>query len=94
MELTVGLVSVLCAWSLALPGLAQRESYEQLTHSSADYPLPNLPFAYDELEPYLDTPTLRVHHLGHHRAYTDKMNTALRQWREHVSHSPMHVLYY
>ena len=64
---------------------AQRESYELLTQYSVEYPLPNLPFAYDELEPYLDTATLKIHHLGHHKGYTDKMNAALKQWREQVS---------
>lgn len=64
---------------------AQRESYELLTQYSAEYPLPNLPFAYHELEPYLDATTLKVHHLGHHKGYADKMNAALKQWRERVS---------
>ena len=99
MEMTMEvLVTVLvAACSLALPSSAQRESYVQLGHYSTDYPLPNLPFGYDELEPYLDTPTLRVHHLGHHRAYTDKMNAALRQWRKAVSQCTaplsMHLAY-
>ena len=78
-------VCALLVFCLTICASAQRESYEQLTRPSEDYPLPNLPFAYDELEPYLDTPTVKVHHLGHHKAYTDKMNTALQQWRHHVS---------
>ena len=69
----------------ALCSCAQRESYELLTRYSEEYPLPNLPFAYDELEPYLDTPTLKIHHLGHHKGYAHKMNAALKQWREQVS---------
>ena len=62
----------------------QHESLELLVHTLEEYPLPNLPFGYEDLEPFLDTPTLQVHHLGHHRAYTDKMNAALQQWREKV----------
>lgn len=69
----------------ALCSYAQRESYELLTRYSEEYPLPHLPFAYDELEPYLDTPTLKIHHQGHHKGYADKMNAALKQWREQVS---------
>ena len=69
----------------------QRDAYEQLTHPSTDYPLPDLPYGYDELEPLIDTQTLKVHHLGHHKAYTDKMNAALKQWKEEVEISLMHL---
>ena len=64
---------------------AQREAYEQLACHAKEYPLPALPFGFEELEPYLDAPTIRVHYLGHHQAYTNKMNAALKQWREQVS---------
>ena len=47
--------------------------------------LPDLPYQYDELEPFIDESTLRVHHLGHHKAYTNKMNAALKEWRREVS---------
>ena len=49
------------------------------------YTLPDLPYQYDELEPYIDAKTLRVHHLGHHEAYTNKMNAILKEWRRKVS---------
>lgn len=78
----VHLLLALCSISFTC---AQRESLELLVHPLDEYPLPNLPFGYEDLEPFLDTPTLKVHHLGHHKAYTDKMNAALRQWREKVS---------
>ena len=51
------------------------------------YALPDLPYQYDALEPYIDAKTLRVHHLGHHQAYTDKMNAILKEWRREVSFS-------
>ena len=76
------LVLACCCISLVS---TQHESLELLIHASEDYPLPNLPFDYEDLQPFLDTPTLKVHHLGHHKAYTDKMNSALKQWREQVS---------
>lgn len=41
------------------------------------YSLPDLAYAYDSLEPYLDEPTLRLHHTKHHQAYVDKLNLAL-----------------
>lgn len=47
--------------------------------------LPDLPYQYNGLEAYIDVKTLRVHHLGHHKAYTDKMNVILKEWRCEVS---------
>jgi len=49
------------------------------------YLLPDLPYQYNELEPYIDGKTLRVHHLGHHGTYTNKMNDILKEWRRKVS---------
>lgn len=77
------IVAVLCAY-IAIAG-AQRDAYELIVQSMQEYPLPELPYAYDGLEPFLDAATLRVHHQGHHKAYTNKMNVALKDWREHVS---------
>ena len=48
------------------------------------YPLPNLPYEYNELEPWIDEGTVRAHHLGHHEAYRNKMNALLNQWRDQV----------
>ncbi|MBD3221536.1 superoxide dismutase [bacterium] len=38
---------------------------------------PDLPYAYDALEPHVDEATMRVHHDKHHVAYTTKLNNAL-----------------
>jgi Fe-Mn family superoxide dismutase len=43
--------------------------------------LPSVPYAYDALEPFIDTRTMIMHHLGNHKAYTDKLNTALETLR-------------
>lgn len=63
---------------------AQRGSYQVLVEPQDELQLPDLPYSYDALSPHLDAATLRVHHQGHHKAYTDKTNTALQQWREQV----------
>ncbi|CAH1790024.1 unnamed protein product [Owenia fusiformis] len=55
--------------------------YVGINKVSIEYTLPALPYPYDGLEPYLDAATLKVHHNGHHAAYTNKMNAALKKWR-------------
>jgi Fe-Mn family superoxide dismutase len=41
------------------------------------FTLPDLPYDYDALEPYIDERTMRIHHDGHHQGYTNKLNNAL-----------------
>lgn len=41
------------------------------------YQLPELPYAYDALEPNFDARTMEIHHTKHHKGYTDKVNAAL-----------------
>lgn len=39
--------------------------------------LPPLPYAYDALEPHIDTQTMRIHHDKHHAAYVANLNKAV-----------------
>lgn len=39
--------------------------------------LPELPYEYNSLEPYIDEQTMKIHHDKHHQAYVDKLNKAL-----------------
>lgn len=44
--------------------------------------LPNLPYDYDALEPYIDKETMVIHHDKHHKAYVDNLNKALEGHEE------------
>ena len=48
------------------------------------FSVPDLPYAYDALEPHIDEATMRVHHDKHHQAYVDKANGALEgtEWAD------------
>jgi Fe-Mn family superoxide dismutase len=41
------------------------------------FQLPNLPYAYDALEPHIDARTMEIHHTKHHNGYTTKLNAAV-----------------
>jgi Fe-Mn family superoxide dismutase len=42
--------------------------------------LPNLPYEFSALEPYIDTQTMEIHHGKHHAAYVNNLNTALSNY--------------
>ena len=42
------------------------------------FELPQLPYAYDALEPHIDKETMNIHHTKHHNAYVTNLNNALQ----------------
>ncbi|MFZ5754327.1 MAG: superoxide dismutase [Bacillota bacterium] len=44
--------------------------------------LPELPYPYNALEPYMDEATVRLHHDKHHQAYVDGLNKAEEKIQE------------
>ena len=49
------------------------------------FTLPELPYAYDALEPYIDEETMHYHHDKHFKTYVDKLNKALEPYPEYHS---------
>jgi superoxide dismutase, Fe-Mn family len=41
------------------------------------FELPQLPYSYDALEPYIDKQTMEIHHSKHHNAYVTNLNNAV-----------------
>ncbi len=41
------------------------------------FKLPDLPYGYGDLEPYIDTCTMLIHHTKHHAGYTNNVNKAI-----------------
>lgn len=41
------------------------------------FQLPDLPYAFDALEPHIDARTMEIHHDKHHAGYTSKLNGAI-----------------
>lgn len=54
--------------------------------------LPPLPYAYDALEPHIDTWTMQLHHDKHHKAYVDNANRLLADQPELAKMSPVEII--
>ena len=46
------------------------------------FTLPDLPYAFDALEPHIDAKTMQIHHDKHHKTYVDNLNAALEKHPE------------
>jgi Fe-Mn family superoxide dismutase len=47
------------------------------TWNAQGFVLPELGYAYDALEPYIDAQTMEIHYSRHHAGYVNKLNAAL-----------------
>jgi len=57
--------------------LKERNVLAKVSRQTYPFALPDLPYAYDALEPHIDAATLRIHHREHHGTYVKKLNEAL-----------------
>jgi Fe-Mn family superoxide dismutase len=51
------------------------------------FDLPSLPYAFDALEPFIDSTTMQIHHDKHHAAYVTNLNGAIEKHPELASKS-------
>ncbi|QED48648.1 superoxide dismutase [Cytobacillus dafuensis] len=56
------------------------------------FELPQLPYAYDALEPNIDKETMNIHHTKHHNTYVTNLNNALEGNEELLSKSVEEVI--
>jgi Fe-Mn family superoxide dismutase len=54
--------------------------------------LPDLPYAFDALEPTIDARTMEIHHGKHHAAYVNNLNAALEGREDLRDHSVEELL--
>jgi Fe-Mn family superoxide dismutase len=63
--------------------LAMAQVKEQrTTPTEARHSLPQLPYDFAALEPYIDAQTMQIHHGKHHQAYVTNLNNALHKHPE------------
>ena len=65
--------------ALTAGAIAVTPSLGNAAQGASGYPfkLPELGYAYDALEPYIDAQTMQIHHDKHHAAYVENLNKAL-----------------
>lgn len=56
------------------------------------YSLPDLPYAYDALQPVISEEIMTLHHQKHHQTYVDKLNAALEKAPELQGRSLVELL--
>lgn len=80
---TLGGAALLGAAGILNPAEAASELFSiSMTDNLGRYTLPDLPYAHDALEPYIDAQTMQLHHERHHQAYVNGLNTALDKLEE------------
>ncbi|MDR0332798.1 MAG: superoxide dismutase [Dysgonamonadaceae bacterium] len=60
--------------------------------ASAQFQLPELPYSYDALEPYIDTKTMDIHYNRHHGAFVNNLNRILSDYPEWQGKDAVYLL--
>jgi superoxide dismutase, Fe-Mn family len=81
---TLGGAALLGATGMMMPASGTRSGLMEMMYSRerGEYTLPDLPYAYDALEPAIDAQTMEIHHSRHHQGYVNGLNNALEKLEE------------
>eukprot|EP00483_Globobulimina_turgida_P002531 UN02535 len=64
------------------PNIEAFATSRQFSCSQSDFKLPDLPYAYDGLEPILPAHLMEIHHSKHHAAYVNNLNVNLQKGQD------------
>lgn len=67
----------LIGWQLPVNELNIFDNHKKENTMSHKHVLPELPYAHDALEPYIDQQTMEIHHGKHHQGYVNNLNNAI-----------------
>jgi Fe-Mn family superoxide dismutase len=74
-----GTMAVFASGQLEAFGQSESETKNVKGEKRMPHTLPNLPYDFDALEPYIDEQTMKIHHGKHHQAYINNLNAALEK---------------
>lgn len=59
--------------------------FSLMSNVVAQHKLPELPYAFNALEPYIDAQTMEIHYTKHHQGYVTNLNNALNEEQKKLS---------
>lgn len=87
MRLLAGTAATLATTTIVARGTAIAQ-----TAAAPAFTLPPLGYAYDALEPHIDTATMGFHHKNHHNAFIGILNNTVPKWPELATKKPVEIL--
>jgi superoxide dismutase, Fe-Mn family len=80
--------------ALAASGMAPKPAMVLAQQKAAEGPfkLPPLGYAYEALEPHIDTATMGFHHKNHHNAFITNLNGLIEKWPDLAGRAPLEVV--
>lgn len=78
-------IFLLTVFAMSLDVGTGKTTMEPCLESMKTASLPDLPYAYDALEPAISEEIMRLHHLKHHQTYVTNYNKALDHLRSALS---------
>jgi superoxide dismutase, Fe-Mn family len=89
---TLKLVAGAAAFAASGAALRPAAVLAQQKAPEGPFKLPPLGYAYEALEPHIDTATMGFHHKNHHNAFIVNLNGLVEKWPELPGKSPIEVV--